>query len=331
MPTEAVGVVGKMDDPELAKAQADAKQAKADLAARAGTISTLLWWIAGLMLAVVVALWVMQNQRARAREAERERRIAESERDVARARTQQVRDQAAMDTAREVARTHELYNAYSAPPVVAGGLPPTSPNEVEDTMLREAYRELPISDHLSYEQARAARLFYRTGAIEYGLLNGHVTIRGAAATVDAVDAEALYEPKILRNEPGYRTTVHLPNGEVRTVYSLAACCNPVRTGNWMEAGEDFTFTPMTVGSLVVPAPVVQPVVERPEQTLELATPGGGQLLIMGPGYVSSIDGDANSMTITLVAEPPAKPPAATESDEFRNLIVAERGNQPPTA
>jgi hypothetical protein len=193
--------------------------------------------------------------------------------------------------ARAVANTHNLYDPYTGPPVVSGGLPPHAAGAINEVLLREAYGELPVSRYIPYDTATIARLIYRIGPIEYGLMNGHVRVRGAAANS--------YVPKILGNQPGYRTTVHLPDDTEQVVYSLAACCNPVRIGNWMEAADDFTFTPMPGGAAIVaPAPAVpEPVI--PEIPIaEFTTPGGGRVVVYGPGSVVAVPTEG-TLTVTI--------------------------------
>ena len=224
--------------------------------------------------------------------------------------------------ARTRAEIHDLYNPYTATPVVRGGLLPTEPTMIEYALLREAYRDQAISQYLPYTAATATRLLYRVGPIECGMLSGHVRVRGIVAPgATLAEIEAAYEQKILVPQLGYRTTVHLPDDTERVVYSLAACCNPVRTGNWIEgAGNDFVFTPMAVGATVAPAPVApQPVLPVEEPVCEFPTPTGGRIVVFGPGPVhSEVGGDTKnaSLTVTVVA------PKEAETEPAPKMLIS---------
>jgi hypothetical protein len=197
----------------------------------------------------------------------------------------------------ELDRVHSLYNPYDGEPVIPGGLQPTWPDQIAAIMLLTAYEDHPIAEHLSYETAVATGLFRRIGPIEYGLMNGHVVMR---------NGDTSRSNKILRNQPGYRTTIRLPDGTEMVVYSLQACCNPVLTGNWMEgAADDFTFTLMAVNSEIAPAPTPtvtgRMLAELGEPTQELTTADGGVILVFGDPRSFSVNGDENSLTLTAHA------------------------------
>lgn len=192
----------------------------------------------------------------------------------------------------DIATVHDLYTPVTGPPVVAGGLTPDLPLNIEGNMLRTTYEDLPIAAHLPYGDAARTGLFRRIGPILYGLLSGHVQVR---------DADGKQHPKIFHNQPGYQTDVVLPDGDFRTVYSLAACCNPVTTGNWMEgAADDFTFTLMATGALVAPTPPITPLgIEAPQ---ELTTPAGGRILIYPAEHEEvAVDGNAEALQVTIKA------------------------------
>jgi len=292
--------------------------------------SSIGWLIVLLFLSTMIALWkwrsAKQNgEKLLADERERSQTLLEGERIMNERTIEKVR-QAAQ---RQVADVSTLYNPYTARAVAPGGLPPSAPDAIEQSLLRESYRELPVAPHIPYDTAIATRLYYRIGPIEYGLMNGHVRVRGAVQGSDPADLRLTYAPKILVNQPGYRTTVHLPNGSEMVVYSLAGCCNPVRVGNWIEgAGNDFTFTLMAGGATVAPAPAPPtPVVLEPveDQVAEFTTPTGGRLVVYGPGLVSSAVGDVSSLTVTVAV------PAEPASDDVEFVDVPNEIEQSRTA
>ena len=202
------------------------------------------WLVIIALLAVAVALyflldWWKVSRANKAREAteEAEQRRRETERVV--------------DRKREA--TKRLEPEQLGTPVVAGGIPPTETERLQNFFEQQAVNSY-VARHPELAGNRNSVRPTLVGQIEHGMLSGEGQVR---------DLDGTWHDSIINapGRPGYQARFRYPDGTEELMQSYQACMNPVRSGQGMRG---YTFVPDTTTVATPEPPVTEPVRPEPE-------------------------------------------------------------------
>ncbi|KND50214.1 MAG: hypothetical protein AB198_02430 [Parcubacteria bacterium C7867-003] len=147
----------------------------------------------------------------------------------------------------------------SGPPMVPGGIAPTEPERLSQTLHDQAAAKYSRHHRVNMESARTR--IVRIGPIEYGMISG-------SGVVGYLDWN---RPRIFKTpQPGYRARFRFPDGSEQYLMSLEGCMNPCYNGDGLVG---FTFTPNQENGMVAETPSPAP----PASATVVSAPGQSPL------------------------------------------------------